>query len=393
MDLAARDGGKGGRVPTPPVTRRAIMPSDTSRTRPSLRRVAPKQNPLIESLFSAGTERQSEPPPSPPRGAHNIAISPSRIPSAAGRMADMLRISEQLAGEVVDGRFRVESPLGQGAAGYVFRAVDLSSREAVAIKLLDRERMTSQADQDGFLEYVRKLAAVTSPHVVRVTDAGFSHELVPIVRASDPLLGPVPYLVMELLEGVDLRAHLQRHGPLPVPQVVESLREVALALDATHALGLLHCDLKPGNLFLATVREDGQERQVMKVLDFGRARVAGKGFFGTAWYMAPEQARSAEVSPATDRWALAFVAFRLLTGESYWSPAPMPDLLAKIVAGPTEPPSALVEARGIRVGAKLGPAFDRWFARAAALEPTARFGSSVEEVDALAQALTEDAGS
>lgn len=382
---------RSGRVPTPPVTRRAILPSDTSRTRPSLPRVSPKQAPLIASLLSAGSLRPSEPPSSGSR--QNIAVSPSKIPAAAGRMADMLRISEQLAGEVVDGRYRIESPLGQGAAGFVFRAVDLQTREPVAIKLLDRERVSNAAEEEAFVAHVRKVASVASAHVVKVTAAGFSHELVPQVRPSEPLLGPVPYVVMELLDGTDLRALLQKSGPMPVADVVSYLRDVATALDAAHAVGLLHCDLKPGNLFLATVREGESERKLIKVLDFGRTRMVAKGFFGTAWYMAPEQARSGELTPATDRWALAFVAFRLLTGESYWSPAPMPDLLAKIIAGPTAPPSSVVVTRGIRVGATIGAAFDQWFAHACRLDPAQRFESCAAQVESLAQALVLDGGS
>ncbi len=353
-------------------------------------RVLPK-TPLIASLLDAGSLRPIEPPPSS-RGSQNIAVSPSRIPSAAGRMADMLRISEQLAGEVVDGRYRIESPHGQGAAGFVFRAVDLQSRDAIAIKLLDRERVSTAVEEEVFVTHVRKVASVDSPHVVRTVGAGFSHDLVPLVRPTDPLLGPVPYVVMELLEGADLRALLQRSGPMPVADVVRYLRDVATALDAAHAVGLLHCDLKPGNLFLATVREGEAERKLIKVLDFGRTRTLAKGFFGTAWYMAPEQARAGELTPATDRWALALVAFRLLTGESYWSPAAMPDLLAKIIAGPHEPPSSVLSTRGVRVGAPLGVAFDQWFFHACQVEPARRFDSCLAEVESLARALVLDGG-
>ncbi len=394
FDLSAELSRKGGRVPTPPVTRRAILPSDTSRTRPSLPRVSPKQAPLIASLLAAGSLRPPSDPPSSGSTSngsrHNIAVSPSKIPSAAGRMADMLRISEQLAGEVVDGRYRIESPLGQGAAGFVFRAVDLQTREPVAIKLLDRERVSTSIDEEAFVSHVRTVASVESPHVVRIVGAGFSHDLVPQVRPSEPLLGPVPYIVMELLEGTDLRALLQKSGPMLVADVVSYLRDVATALDAAHAVGLLHCDLKPGNLFLASVREGEEERKLIKVLDFGRTRMVAKGFFGTAWYMAPEQARAGELTPATDRWALAFVAFRLLTGESYWSPAAMPDLLAKIIAGPPDPPSKVIATRGIRVGATIGPAFDEWFFHACQLDPALRFESCSLQVESLARALVLD---
>ena len=370
---------RGGRVPTPPVTRRALLPhSDTSRTRPSLPKVSPRPTPLIDSLLQAGTMR-------PPQG---VSISPSIFPTVAGRGADMARISEKLAGETVD-HYRIESPLGQGASGFVFRAHDLRAGEPVALKLFDRERMTQNPDQDAFIREAERLSRIASPFVVKVVGAGVSLDLVASVRPTEPLLGPGPFLAMELLEGEDLRAMLQKHGAIPAAEALSHLRDVANALDVAHAANIVHCDLKPGNLFLTQV----EGRQGIKLLDFGRTQVVGKGFFGTAWYMAPEQVQGAPVSPATDRWALAVVAFRLLTSESYWSPAPMSDLLAAIVAGPKLAPSAVAAARGVRAATSIGPAFDNWFKRACDVVPAMRFHSCREQIDALTSALEEDAHS
>jgi len=319
----------------------------------------------------------------PPQG---ISISPSIFPTVAGRGADMARISEKLAGETVD-HYRIESPLGQGASGFVFRAHDLRAGEPVALKLFDRERMSQEPEQDAFIREAERLSRIASPFVVKVVGAGVSLDLVASVRPTEPLLGPVPFLAMELLEGEDLRAMLQKHGAIPAAEALSHLRDVANALDVAHAANIVHCDLKPGNLFLTQV----EGRRGIKLLDFGRTQVVGKGFFGTAWYMAPEQVQGAPVSPATDRWALAVVAFRLLTSESYWSPAPMSDLLAAIVAGPKLAPSAVAAARGVRAAISIGPAFDNWFERACDVVPAMRFHSCREQIEALTIALEEDA--
>jgi serine/threonine protein kinase len=380
---------KGGRVPTPPATRRSLPASETSRTRPSMPKVAPRPTPLIDSLIQAGSQRPSSRPPASFPGQRPVNVTPSRIPSAAGRLADLARLGEQLAGEVIEGRYRVESPIGQGASGFVFQASDLQRSQPVAVKLYDRERVDSDAAQEAFIDELERLNRVPTPHIVRTLGVGFSHDLVPSVRPSDPLLGPIPFVAMELLVGHDLRAQLHKHGPLAPDEVVAHLTAVGDALDLAHAAGFVHRDLKPGNLFVTT---EGPQPSV-KVLDFGRSHSSVKGFFGTAWYMAPEQAQAESVTGAADRWALAVVAFRLLTGESYWAPAPMPDLLAAIVAGPRVPPSEVAAARGAYPPAKLGPAFDAWFFLACRVDPSARFATCREQVLALGFALAEDARS
>ena len=380
---------RGGRVPTPPATRRSLPTSETGRTRPSMPKVAPRPTPLIDSLIQAGSDRpSSRPPPSSP-GQRPVNVTPARIPSAAGRLADLARLGEQLAGEVVEGRYRVESPIGQGASGFVFQASDLQRGQPVALKLYDRERVDSDAAQEAFVDELERLNRVPTPHIVRTLGVGFSHDLVPSVRPSDPLLGPIPFVAMELLVGHDLRAQLHKHGPLSAAEVLAHLTAVGDALDLAHAAGFVHRDLKPGNLFVTT---QGPQPSV-KVLDFGRSHSSVKGFFGTAWYMAPEQAQAEAVTGAADRWALAVVAFRLLTGESYWAPAPMPDLLAAIVAGPRVPPSEVAVARGARANVALGAGFDAWFFLACQVDPAARFATCREQVIALGLALAEDARS
>ena len=224
---------------------------------------------------------------------------------------------------------------------------------------------------------------------------------------------------MEMLYGQDLRAHLHERGPFRARELLLLLRQVAVTLDKAHALGIVHRDLKPANLFL-TRAPDGS--QLVKILDFGVAQLARRretelpfgtqqaaedstappaqalsasgiqdaGLFGTPWYMAPEQVNGEPAVPGTDGWALALIAFRLLTGESYWAPAPLPELLGEIVAGPRTAPSSVVRERGLVPHASLGKAFDAWFFRACALEPAARFLTATSEIEALSSALASD---
>src|SRR6185437_2218354 len=200
-------------------------------------------------------------------------------------------------------------------------------------------------------------------------------------------LGNVPFMVMELLTGRDLGSELKRRGVLPAGEVVLYLRQVARALDKAHAIGIVHRDLKPANLFL-TERDDGSP--LIKILDFGIAKLTDGmsaemtqdgTIFGTPWYMSPEQARgfASKVGPPADLWALGLIAFRLLTGQNYWTAEGMAGLIGQIVYDPMPLPSA--------VAPHLGPRFDAWFARACNREPEQRFPNATELVLRLAEAM------
>jgi hypothetical protein len=164
--------------------------------------------------------------------------------------------------------------------------------------------------------------------------------------------------------------------------VVLYLRQVARALDKAHAIGIVHRDLKPANIYL-TQRDDGSP--LVKILDFGIAKLTDGisaeltqdgTIFGTPWYMSPEQARgqASKVGPPADLWALGLIAFRLLTGQNYWSAEGMAALIGQIVYDPMPPPSQLAP--------HLGPRFDEWFARACSREIDQRFPTAAELVAA-----------
>jgi serine/threonine protein kinase len=161
---------------------------------------------------------------------------------------------------------------------------------------------------------------------------------------------------------------------------------VALALDKAHRIGVIHRDLKPENLFL-TRREDGSP--LIKILDFGIAKISAESpgttqwgqLFGTPLYMAPEQARGdpTQVAPASDLFAVGLIAFKLLTGTAYRTGTTLTGILNEILHEPLQAPSER--------GHAIGPEFDQWFLRACHADPTQRFTSAEEQVEALARAL------
>jgi eukaryotic-like serine/threonine-protein kinase len=218
-------------------------------------------------------------------------------------------------GRVLDGRYRIEAELGAGGAGVVYRAEHLQLGRAVAVKLLHSEFGGSQNQVLRFEREARTLAALSHPHIVTVTDYG----------ACDG----VPYLVMELLEGRTLQDLLREEGALPPARAFGILRETLRALAYAHGQGLVHRDLKPGNIFLQALPDAPDH---VRILDFGLAKVfagdsAEQGpvltrtgaVFGTPAYMAPEQASGDAVDASTDVYAAGVVLFEMLAGHRPFS--------------------------------------------------------------------------
>jgi eukaryotic-like serine/threonine-protein kinase len=222
------------------------------------------------------------------------------------------------AGDVVAGRYRVERIIGAGGMGTVVAARDLQTGAPVAIKYTLPQHAGNHEIRTRFHREARVTSWLKSEHVARVLDSG---ELTP------PGGAPASYLVMERLEGRDLRSLVKACGMLPLEEAVVYVRQVCVALAEAHALGIVHRDLKPANLF-RTFRAD--QSPVIKVLDFGIAKfqsanVAGDDIemtgpammIGSRSYMAPEQMLDAkEVDARADIWALGVLLFFLLTESS-----------------------------------------------------------------------------
>jgi serine/threonine-protein kinase len=281
-------------------------------------------------------------------------------------------------GQIIAGRYRVESKLGEGGMGIVYLVRHVHTDETLALKVVHAHVLRDASAIERFRREARAPAKIASEHVCKVTDAD-----------TAPELGGAPFYVMELLRGRDLEKIIQSEGPIPPPLAVEYLRQAARALDKAHAIGVVHRDLKPENLFL-THRDDGTP--CIKLLDFGIARLGDAdvpgamktqaGFvFGTPGFMAPEQMLGEvdRIGPAADIWALGFVAFRIMVAQDFWEAKAAAQLCAEILTAPIPPPSAR--------GSTLGPGFDAWFLKCASRNIDDRFKTAGDAVAALADAL------
>ncbi len=207
-------------------------------------------------------------------------------------------------GNIPPARYRIKALVGTGGMGEVYRALDKTTDELVAIKVLKQEARS--IDRTRFKREVRILADLRHPGVVRYIDHG---------QTRDGRL----FLVMEWLDGEDL-AHRLARRPVGLKDAVELVRRAAQALAAVHSRGIVHRDLKPSNIFI----EKRDAMNVVKLIDFGMVKVPESDdhatqrgtFIGTPWFMAPEQARGIEVDPRADVYSLGSVLFRLVTGRN-----------------------------------------------------------------------------
>ncbi|WP_437492421.1 response regulator [Sorangium sp. So ce1014] len=258
----------------------------------------------------------------------------------------------------VGGRYALGREIGRGGMGVVWEAFDQLLRRPVATKLMMPENVVSFEARRNFEQEAMTVARLRNEHIVQVYDYG-------IDEGS-------PYIVMELLEGEDLESRLGRACQLPATAVLSLLRQISSGLEAASLAGIVHCDLKPANIFLAR----GASGETVKILDFGvgwrlfeehdwpRARL------GTPAYMSPEQVRGAVPHPLTDLWSLGVIVYRALTGRFPFSHEKLPELLISICTDPFPPLSSL--------NAALLPGFDRFFERALAKDRTRRFQSARE---------------
>ena len=283
------------------------------------------------------------------------------------------------------GRYRIVRRIAAGGMGAVFEVVHIETQRRRALKVMLPELLANRQLRERFQMEARITANVDTEYIVDVFDAGI-----------DEATG-MPFLVMELLNGEDLAKVLEHQGPLLPQQVVTCLRQVASALDKTHAAGIVHRDLKPENLFL-THREDGTPR--VKILDFGISKVvteaqtgahgganATRGL-GTPLYMAPEQVLAEAISPATDLYALGLIAYTLLVGVAYWQhDAERFDNPITFVVHTSKGITDSAVGRAAQVGHSLPAAFEAWFRRATHLNPASRFRNAAELVSELAVSL------
>jgi eukaryotic-like serine/threonine-protein kinase len=206
-------------------------------------------------------------------------------------------------GAVLDGRYDILETLGRGGMGMVYKAHDRELDETVAIKVLRAEIALSGDLAQRFRNEIRLARRIRHRNVCAIHEYG-QH-------------GPLRFIVMEHVAGVDLKQVLRDGGPLPVPEAIEVTAQVAAALQAIHEAGIVHRDLKTPNIMR-------DHRGVVRLMDFGIAKqldgetggATATGLaVGTPEYMSPEQARAEKVDPRTDVYALGVVFYELLTGR------------------------------------------------------------------------------
>ena len=261
------------------------------------------------------------------------------------------------------GSFKLGPVLARGGMGEVYDAVSVKDGSPAAVKLLLPEVLARADFVRRFLREVKIAASLDSPHVVRVLEVGDES-------------APLPYLAMEKLEGEDLAQILRKKERLSAPEVIDLARQVGRGLRAAHGAGVVHRDLKPQNLFLAS-----QSPATWKILDFGISKLADQGgtltegvAVGTPQYMAPEQARNADVGPAADLYGLGAVAYRALTGCQPFTGKDATEILVSLLVLMPVRPTALAE---------LPREIDLVLAVALAKDPKDRFDSGEALADAL----------
>jgi serine/threonine protein kinase len=277
---------------------------------------------------------------------------------------------------LINPRIRLLEELGRGAMGSVWIAEHLTLDTQVAVKLISEEyALGNHRALERFEREAKVAAKINSLHVVRTLDHGVTEE-------------GEPYIVLELLEGESLRERLERAGRLTLAETSRIVTHVSRALSAAHHVGIIHRDIKPGNIFCT----EAEGRPFYKVLDFGVAKLArakrlsdvsgltggattlprltAEGtLIGTPEYMSPEQLGTDDpVTQCDDLWSLAVVAYECLTNALPYDTKDFDALSRSIILGEHTPPSERVP--------DLPPEVDAWFSRALARRAVDRHASA-----------------
>lgn len=233
-------------------------------------------------------------------------------------IGDAARFAE---GAVLAGRYRIEAPIGQGGMGEVYRALDLTLAQTVALKFLPESLSEDPRALNRLYLEVRLARQISHPNVCRVYD----------IAEADGLR----FLTMEFVDGEDLRSHLRRYAPLPVERATVIARRICAGLAAAHERGVLHRDLKPANIMI-----DAQGD--VRITDFGLAISGNEGApsdirSGTPAYMAPEQLAGEDVSERSDLYSLGLVLYEVFGGQPLFQECSRAELLRRKSEGGAPP--------------------------------------------------------
>lgn len=239
-------------------------------------------------------------------------------------------------GALLDDKYRLEEKIGEGGTGEVYRATHIHMDSTVAVKILHASLASDQTMLERFRREARAAAQIRHANAVAVTDFGVTRDT------------GIAYLVMEFLEGEDLRERINRRRRLEYDDVLNILDQTCAAVHTAHTKGIIHRDLKPDNIWILKA-EQGVER--VKVLDFGIAKLksyAGatnlteKGLIiGTPNYMSPEQCRGEQLDPRSDIYSLGVIVYEMLTGDAPFQADTPVAVVLKHASEPPRPPSQL----------------------------------------------------
>ncbi len=286
-------------------------------------------------------------------------------------MNDDPRIGTELAG------YRIEEMIGRGGMGVVYRAEHLRLGRKVALKLLTPDLAENEGFRARFESESRLAAAIDHPHIIPLFEAGDTEGLL--------------FLTMRYVDGIDLKGLLQNEGPLPADRALTIVGQVAGALDAAHARDLVHRDVKPANVLVASgVGPD--EAEHCYLTDFGLTKDTSQGggltatgqFVGTIAYVAPEQIEGTTQSGATDQYALGCVLYECLTGHPPFERKTELDVMWAHISD--DPPAASQRR------SDLPPGLDAVLAKALAKVPEERYETCAAMVNAARATLPAAAG-
>ncbi len=301
-------------------------------------------------------------------------MAPEENQRRIARLSTRDGTSGPVPGDVVADRYVLRREIARGGMAMVFEAEQRFTGRAVALKILLSDHARIPAIQERLLREARVLGAVFHPHVVEALDAG---------RLQDG----TPYLAMEMLEGRSLEGFLTARGTLPVPDVLETARQLCEALSFVHTFGFVHRDVKPSNVMIA---RDRTGRETVKLIDFGVAAMTSAtrdgsapaprltvdgGLVGTMGYMALEQLMAQSIDARADVYALGVTLYECLTGD-----LPHGEEIGEIVrALATAAPIPSIRARRQDVS----PALEATIMRALAGDARARWPDIASFADAL----------
>ena len=270
------------------------------------------------------------------------------------------------------GKYKLEKLLGRGTSGIVYLALDTSSGQEIALKIINPEVFQDPefgAERHAqFLREASLAGMLIHPHIVSILDAAVHKN--------------AGYIAMELITGGDLSQHIDPGTLLAVPEVIEIGFNCCSALEYTSRVGIIHCDIKPANIMIA-------EGTDVRITDFGAAflrksKVVRTAAMGSPHYMSPEQIAGEELTLHSDMYSLGVVLYELLTGRLPFEPEHLDDLVRRIIALDPAPPSS------VRPG--LAPAIDRVVLRALSKKPELRYETWAEFARALSD-VSQQGGS